>query len=100
MMRFCAKQEEEARIARIMLTGKENSPFELSVRIGRASIPCNPNTIFDVGNLINPIYILKDKTNQRQCKIDREKSCSPKPNKRKGMMVEECPSESEPNTAY
>jgi len=60
MMRFYALQEKQARIARKML-GKENN-WPISVKTARASIPCNPNTIFDVGLMANPVYIVGEPT--------------------------------------
>jgi len=43
------------------MLGKENhSP--ISVKTSRASIPCNPNTIFDVGLMANPVYIVGEPT--------------------------------------
>lgn len=61
-----------------MLAGKENKSMYLSVRSGRASILSNPNTIFNVGNLADPIYILKDTTNQIDHLVQAEMQASPK----------------------
>ena len=39
------------------------SPKDHVVQVARASIPCNPNTIYNVGNMRNPVYLLQEKTN-------------------------------------
>jgi hypothetical protein len=41
-----------------------NQDIDMEVQTGRASIPCNPNTIFDVGNMVNPVYVLRNKSKQ------------------------------------
>jgi len=60
MLKFYALQEKQARIARKMLGKENNSP--ITVRTARASIPCNPNTIYDIGNLKNPVYVVQEVT--------------------------------------
>ena len=46
-----------------MVRGKENADLDFVVKKARASVPCDPNTIYDVGNMKDPVLILQDRTN-------------------------------------
>jgi hypothetical protein len=48
------------------ISPRKISPHDTVVRVGRASIPCNPNTIYNVGNLKNPVYLIQAKTDPEE----------------------------------
>ena len=50
-------------MTRKLLAGDENSDINFDIRFARASIPSNPNTIFNVGNLEDPVMIFNDVPN-------------------------------------
>lgn len=41
-----------------MLTGKENADLDFVCKKSRSSVPSNPNTIYNVGNMKDPVLIL------------------------------------------
>lgn len=60
------------------MSDSHHTIYDTVVKVARASIPSNPNTIFDVGNMQNPCFILQDRHNKTRNSIALNDTFIPK----------------------